>query len=793
MKSLLTKTKTFFSILIVVFIAINRIYANDSLDSLWNIWIDDSQSDSLRLRAIKKFAWDGYLFTQPDSAFYYAQLQYNFAKNCGNEKQMARALFTQGTSKLVQGKFEEAEKIFHESVEISLRIGDQAGAGSTYNNIGVTHYYRGDYQKTIEFYTKSMEIEEQLGEKEGVAGSLINIGNLYRKLGNLDTALNYYNRSLELQRKLKNDKGIAGTLNNIGVIFEMQGNYAKAIEFYTQSLSIQEKLSNDSEIASSLLNIGNIYDNQFNYEKALDYYKRSLVLERKLNSKEGISKCLFNIADVYADMGNLDTALMYHEQSLAIKEELGRKDGIANSMSLIGNIYLSKGAYKKAENYNKKSLKLSREIGYKAGVVIALQNLSQIYFELGNFDKAIKLGQQSLKIAQEIGIANETKNIAKTLYQSYKNENRFKEALDMHELYIATKDTIESRENQKEVIRQEYKYAYEKQALADSIKNAELQKVKDAELAAQKAISEQQRLRSYFLYSGLIVAILIGIFIFNRLKLTRKQKRIIEDQKEQVDHAFHQLEEKNVQILDSIKYAKRIQTAILPPESLVNNYLHNSFILYKPKDIVAGDFYWLEPQDDHVLFAAADCTGHGVPGAMVSVVCNNSLNRAIREYKEIDPGKILDITRELVIKEFEKSAEDVQDGMDIALCNLKDNTLSYAGANNPLWIIRKGEDRIEEYKANKQPIGKYTRNDPYNSYQFELSQGDTFYIFSDGYIDQFGGPKGKKLKSAKFKKLLLSIQDKNMQEQHEFLDNYFKEWKGDLEQLDDVCVIGVRV
>ena len=787
------KIKSLFIILMAALMFQSNSYASDKLDSLWNVWSNENQPDSLRLKAIKTYAWDGYLFTQPDSAFYYAALQYDFAKECGNQKQMARALFTQGTSKLVQGKFIEAEKIFQNSVEISLRIDDKAGAASTYNNIGVTHYYRGDYQKTIAFYTKSMEIEEELGKKEGVAGSLINIGNLYRKLGNLDTAFNYYNRSLELQEELKNDKGIAGTLNNIGVIFEKQGNYAKAIEFYTRSLSIQEKLNNESEIASSLLNIGNIYDNQYDYEKALQYYNQSLALEQKLNNKEGISKCLFNIADVYADMDSLDKALEYHEQSLAIKEELGKKDGIANSLSLIGSIYLNKGEYEKATDYNKQSLQISREIGYKSGIVIALQNLSQIHFEMGHFDQSIEFGQQSLKIAQEIGIANETKNIAHTLYQSYKNKNRFKEALNLYELFITTRDTIESRENQKEVIRQEYKYAYEKQALADSIKNAELQKVKDAELAAQKAISQQQRQRSYFLYTGLVIAILIGIFIFNRLKLTRKQKGIIEEQKEQVDHAFHQLEDKNMQIMDSIKYAKRIQTAILPPEKLVNDFLRNSFIFYKPKDIVAGDFYWLEPKGDQVLFAAADCTGHGVPGAMVSVVCNNSLNRAVREYNEEDPGRILDKTRELVIEEFEKSEEDVQDGMDIALCKLNGHQLSYAGANNPLWIIRNGSSEIEEYKPNKQPIGKYTRNDPFDSHQLDLKSGDAFYIFSDGFIDQFGGPKGKKLKSAKFKRLLLSIQGKDMHEQHQVLENYFNEWKGHLEQLDDVCVIGVRV
>jgi serine phosphatase RsbU (regulator of sigma subunit) len=259
---------------------------------------------------------------------------------------------------------------------------------------------------------------------------------------------------------------------------------------------------------------------------------------------------------------------------------------------------------------------------------------------------------------------------------------------------------------------------------------------------------------------------------------------VIEQQKGIVD-------EKNKEILDSINYAKRIQTAILPSNSVVQDYLPNSFILYMPKDIVAGDFYWLEKKDSQILFAAADCTGHGVPGAMVSVVCNNSLNRSVREYGLTEPGSILDQTRALVVQEFEKSEEEVQDGMDIALCSIQGMKLKYAGANNPLWIIRNGE--IIETKANKQPIGKYEHQEAFDTHQFGLQKGDTLYIFSDGYVDQFGGEKGKKLKSKAFKRMLLEIQDLEMLDQKSYLEKAFLDWKGSLDQIDDICVIGVRV
>lgn len=289
----------------------------------------------------------------------------------------------------------------------------------------------------------------------------------------------------------------------------------------------------------------------------------------------------------------------------------------------------------------------------------------------------------------------------------------------------------------------------------------------------------------------------------------RSQKELVEKEKEKVEEAHDQLNVKNQEILDSINYAKRIQNAILPSNELLTTHLGDSFVYYQPKDIVAGDFYWLEtivdgsdskgvPIEKGVLFAAADCTGHGVPGAMVSVICSNGLNRAVKEFSLSNPGAILDKTRELVIAEFKKSNEDVKDGMDIAICRMektaKGKTLiSYAGAHNPLWIIRKDSEVLEEIKADKQPIGVFDHAKPFTTHQIELLPGDTFYIFSDGFADQFGGDKGKKMKTSNFKELLLSIRDQNMKDQGAILETEFKNWKGEFEQLDDVCVIGVRV
>ncbi|PBQ31270.1 hypothetical protein CNR22_05660 [Sphingobacteriaceae bacterium] len=281
--------------------------------------------------------------------------------------------------------------------------------------------------------------------------------------------------------------------------------------------------------------------------------------------------------------------------------------------------------------------------------------------------------------------------------------------------------------------------------------------------------------------------ITIVFFIFFKRDNVLYQKLLLEQKKI--------VQEKQTEVIDSITYAKRIQDAILPPLHYWAKNLPQSFILYKPKDIVAGDFYWMEKGNDenHIFFAAADCTGHGVPGAMVSVVCNNALNRSLLEFNLTETGKILDKTRELVIETFGKSNNEVKDGMDISLCRLNTATLElqWSGANNPLWYIRNSE--LLEIKPNKQPIGNYTEQTSFTTHSLQLKKGDSLYIFSDGYADQFGGPKGKKFKYKQLEAELIRIHKNNPNDQKQILDKVFEDWKANLEQLDDVCIIGVQV
>jgi ABC-type amino acid transport substrate-binding protein/serine phosphatase RsbU (regulator of sigma subunit) len=322
--------------------------------------------------------------------------------------------------------------------------------------------------------------------------------------------------------------------------------------------------------------------------------------------------------------------------------------------------------------------------------------------------------------------------------------------------------------------------------------------------------------------SGGVVLLIFGSFVYWNRKLKREvslRKEAEEQLRESFDEISEQkkiIEHKNEEVLDSIKYAKRLQEAILPPSALINEKIKKNFVLYLPKDIVAGDFYWMESvksQDtgkEVNLIAAADCTGHGVPGAMVSVVCSNALNQSVLQHKLLDPGKILDKTTELVVDRFERSAEEVKDGMDIGLAAIeeKDNgsIVKFAGANNNIWVVSKRENIglesnvmeqdglfLHELKANKQPVGKYEHLQPFNTTVLELEKGERFFLYSDGYADQFGGPSGKKFKGKNFKKLILDTVNEPLSSQKEKLIQNFETWKGEMEQLDDVCVIGVEI
>ena len=767
-------------------------------DSLNNVWENEKVPDTSRLNALKQIAYKGYLRIQPDSTLILANKGIEFAKAKGQQKYIADLYNLMGLAHKAKSQYEEAISYYEKSLLLSKEIVDKKIEGKAYSNMSIVYSMQRKFDKSIKYSKKAIAIHKETNYTRGIIGGYNDLGATYYSMGDYDRSIENFDLATVYLEEEDDQQMKAMIKGNIGIIYQVKGDLAHAIEYIRESVSIYEAMGDRDRMAGGLSNIGVIYKKMEENDKALDYFKKALELYKEFNNQIGMMDLYNNIAVVHSTKGEFKKAKEFYRKSKEIAEKLDDPNGISNSLHNIGLLHMRQDEDDKALELLLKAKNVREQNGLERNLISSYTGLSEVYFKRDELSRALEFGEKGYAMAKNKGDIKEIKSASHILYKIHKALDNPEQSLNKYIEYITLRDSIKSEENQKEIIHQEYKYEYDKQAALDSIKNAKKQKVAESIIEKEKAENARKETIQYALFGGLALVIIFAGVVLNRFRITSKQKRLIEKQKLQVDTAFSQLEEKNSEIVDSINYAKRIQSAILPPSKLVKTYLADSFVLYKPKDIVAGDFYWMEPREDGVMFAAADCTGHGVPGAMVSVVCNNGLNRSVREYGLKEPAKILDKTRDIVIQEFEKSEEDVKDGMDIALCSLQygsdeKSILQFAGAHNPLWIIRKGEKTIEEVKADKQPIGKYGIAKPFTNHRIELNKGDTIYLFSDGYSDQFGGERGKKYKSANFKKLLLSIAALPMNEQKQIIDRTFEDWKGNNEQLDDVCVIGLRI
>ncbi len=591
-------------------------------------------------------------------------------------------------------------------------------------------------------------------------------------------------------------KNEAYAYRNTGLIFSGQGKFPEALKSFLISLKIYEALSDKVGIANAYLDIGNVYDAQGNYSNALTNYHACLKIMEEIGRKAGVASTLCNIGNVYAEQGKYSEALKNYFASLKIKEEMGDKASEANPYNNIGNVYWYQGKYDTALKYFLISLKIRESIGEKSGIASSYLNIGNAFAKTYKNKEAEYYLDKSEKLSKELGYKENLRNTYYSLAILDSAMENYKAAYKNFKLYFLYNDSLNNEETKRKTVQLQMTYDFDKK---EAVTTAEHKK----ELESQQELSEEKSMKQKVIL--ILVSIFLAIvlvftgFVSRSLRTTRKQKNIIELQKKEVEQQKHLVEEKQKDIIDSITYAKRLQLAILPSNEELKKYLPENFILYKPKDIVAGDFYWLHVSTSQqgngnvVYVAAADSTGHGVPGAIVSVVCSNALNRSVNEFNLIDTGKILDKTRELVLETFAKSGEEIKDGMDISILAIDKATkqISWSGANNHLWYFQ--NSNFVEIKPDKQAIGKTENPLPFTTHLIEFKIGDVFYLITDGYADQFGGPKGKKFKYKQFEELLLSISQEPMEIQKQKLDDAIENWKGDLEQVDDVTVIGIRI
>lgn len=600
-------------------------------------------------------------------------------------------------------------------------------------------------------------------------------------------------------------KSLAEALNNAGYLQKFKGDIPLAIDFYHRSLTLHEKLQNPQGVASTLNNLAFVYKNQGDFNKALEYFVKNLSLYTSINDKTGEAITLNNIGIIYNELKRYDEAISQYNECRIIIEKINNPKVLAYTLNNIGYAYLMKSRINsskviksqlllKAFDFFQKSLTIRETISDKRGKAISLENIAEVYTDQGRFDEAQKYGEQSLNLSYEIGYPDNIRRSSEILSKIYSFKGNWKSAFEMQVLFKQMSDSVTNESNRKLSIQKGFQHEYEKKTAADSVKVAEEKKVTAAQL-------KQEKTQRFALYGGLFLLGLFGVFMFNRFKVTKKQNDLIQIQKAELQVQKEIVEEHQKETLDSIHYAKRIQTALIANSDFITQNIPNNFIYFNPKDIVSGDFYWATKHNDKFYLAVCDSTGHGVPGAFMSLLNMGFLSEAIKEKNIEKPNEIFNYVRERLISSISDGGQ--KDGMDgILICidtNLsslqgvraESRTITYAAANNEPILIRNNE--IIELAKDKMPVGKGEKTEMFSLQTIELKPGDALYLYTDGFADQFGGPKGKKFKYRQLNDLLLKIKDTPLAHQKQELELAFTNWKGNQEQVDDILIIGIKI
>jgi serine phosphatase RsbU (regulator of sigma subunit) len=697
------------------------------------------------------------------------------------------------------GAYDSGLSYSDKALALATRLNFKRGMADACIHYGIICEDKGEPDTALRHLSWSLAINEEQNNKRGIAQSLYEIGIVSEEKGNYSSAIEYYNRALTLYLEIGDKRGIANIYNELGNTYDYEGYSAKALEFFLKALAINEERKSKPGIASDLNNIGASYKKQDNFPKAIEYYTDALEAFRQIGNKHGMATALGNLGTVYHEMHDYPKTLEYHSASLKMFEELGALNGINMSLANLGDVYIElaqKGPgadsnFEKATNYLSRSLAISRKTGDKRMMSYGFSGMGIIYIHVKNYKLAQIYLDSALKNSMAISDREATEDALRDLSALDSATGNFKEAFANYKRFIVYRDSILNEENTKKTVQAEMNYEFDKKQAAEK-----------AVQEKKEAINEQERkkqaiIRNSFI-AGFLLMLALAFMIFRGLQQKQKANLIITKQKEEVEKQKAIVDEKNKDITDSIHYASRIQRALITTDEFLNAHLKDYFVLFKPRDIVSGDFYWAHEQSDKGLFhiACCDCTGHGVPGAFMSLLNISMLNQAVIERKNDSPDLVLNKVRANIIKALNPKGLDSEskDGMDCSYCviDLKTGQARFACANNPVWIVNNGI--VTEIAPDKMPVGmQYGSERPFTLHEVALNKGDCIYMFTDGFADQFGGPKGKKFKYKQLQELITDHIKLSMAKQKEGLEKALDEWKADLEQVDDILVIGIRI
>ena len=561
-------------------------------------------------------------------------------------------------------------------------------------------------------------------------------GSISRDENNMKQAILYYNKAIASYELINYSNGLADTYINLGSVYSFLEEKNTALSYYFKAINKYKAANNSNRLSVVYNNIGNIYTSNHQPVNADYYFRRSITEARKTNDSLSLARVYHNLGNCKFELNQIDSALNYYFHSLSFLGKFNEGVGHMYNYVRIGDAYSKIKNLPQAEYYLNKALPIAISVDSKEELVAIYSVLSDVFKNKGDYKKAYEF--------------------------VYKRAEY--------------KDSIEKENVHDELIKIEYETELKNQK-----KEQELARQNEKAVNAAKMESKNKDL--LISYLGLGIAVIMGLLILNGYRQKQKANKLISKQKEIV-------EEKNSEILSSINYAKRIQYALLAHKEFIEKNLPEHYVYFHPKDIVSGDFYWAAKKGSRFYLGVCDSTGHGVPGAFMSLLNTGFLSEAINEKNILEPNKVLDHVRSRLIETISKEGQ--KNGFDgILIClDEKSNELTYAAANNAPKLI--SDAAINELEKDRMPVGIGENETPFKLFSLKPKKNDMLILYTDGYADQFGGPKGKKFKYKQLNELLLKISTKEMSEQKNELENTFQQWRGELEQVDDACIIGIK-
>ncbi len=725
-------------------------------------------------------------------------------------------------------KIDSALQLSHKSLLLAEKIKFLRGEAAAWNRLGSLYWQKGEYDNTLHAYKKAINIWEKTKNLRGLARNLGNVGAVYYVQGNYPKALDYNQKSLEIQEKLQDKIGIATNLSNIGNIYNDQNNLDLALEYYQKALAIREKIGDALAKAKIYNNIGAIYYQKDQLETALQYYRKTLQVREENKDKQGTAVVLNNIGMVYDRKGH-DSAAIYFVKSLEISRELKDKRSICYALTSLASIFSRAGKYPQSIQYAEEALQIAKTIGSPKEIEKAYFTLYLSHKTQGNTNDALNNFELYKALHDSIFTHENSKMIAnleaKALLDKKEQEikllekdHRLQEIENENQATLlaytqkqAEADRLRAMAMQTESKRKAdslFLLAQKAQLEADNLRIQE-EKIKAENKAQELAIAKAQEEKelhqtiNYLVIVLLGLAVLIAVLIYRsrqRTKLTnvvlKTQRHEIQEQKTKLEGAFKLLSQQSNRIQDSIRYAERIQQVILPTDTEIKEYFSDAFVVFRPKDVVSGDFYWFSEEENQLFLAALDCTGHGVPGAFMSMIGYTLLNEIIHHKGIYDTATILETLHQNVVITLKQTASNDNNGMDVCLCKIVENenhekTLYFSGAKRPLCRVRQGE--MQQFAGTRRYIGGRTGTEKkFETQVIDLQKNDVIFLFSDGYADQ-NNVQRESFGSKRLFSLFKENAGLSCKTQKVILETALIDYMQQVEQRDDITIIGVKI